>query len=259
MIRYVGLASALLVVPVAVCAQWAENQLWPDNVLFDAASAATVAVTYAGAVDDGDLLVCGVKGNDGQTIDSVSDNLNTMPTEWTQVTSSPQSHPATRRLSMWYYEGSTSGTPTVTATYSAATGSRGIFCASYSGIQTSGAFDVSAGQTQLNAGTGAGDANTGDTSATSEDNSLAVAMMIVDPLTTATVGSGWTERINTNGSNNTVHVEHQNVASPGVVRGTWTVNDAGDDVASIVAVFQEEAAAPGGPPLGSLLLLGVGR
>lgn len=239
-------------------AAWAIDVAWAPN--FVAASATTVTFTYGSAVASGALLVCYVVGGhatNGVVTGIEDDSANG---SWTQF---GQGSPVNTgglgvAWSAWYFMNSAAATPVVTATFTASVANRGIACGSYTGIRTSSAFDVGAGQGQINQGTGADAQKTGPTGTTAEANELAISAAIVTPGATITAGTGWTEHLNSNFSTFVdVHVQDQNVPSPTTVEGTWTFGGAGNDHQAIVGTFKEPAAAGGCK--GSFLLLGVGK
>lgn len=258
-------ALALLVVllfPRPADAAWAIDVAWASN--YDAASGSTFTFTYGSAVASGALLVCFVYGGHATQalLTDIDDNVNG-GTTWTQFGggSPVNADGIGGALSAWYYLNSAAGTPTVTATYTASVTLRGMVCGSYSGIQTSGAFDVGIGDGQTNPGTVTNAVHTGDTATTAEANELAIAVTIVAPQsTTVTTGTNisWLERLNTSWATSfKAHVEDVDIASTATVRGAWTVNNPGADSYSIVGTFKQIAAAGG--CTGGVLLLGAGK
>lgn len=238
-------------------AAWAIDVAWAST--FDATSGGTIAFTYGSAVASGSMLVCFVTGGhvaNGVVTGVEDDSANG---SWTQFgQESPETGSLGGALSGWYFLNSTAATPVVTATFTAAVINRGIACGSYTGIRTASAFDVGAGNDQTDPGTGTDAITTGATGSTAEANELAVAGMLTQFAVTVTTGTGFTQRLNTAmGGVYKVQIEDQNVASPGAVTATWTVNNASADTQALVGVFKEPAAAGG--CTGGFLLWRVGK
>lgn len=258
--RFLSALLLLLCVARPAQAAWAINVAWAANS--DAAAGTTITFTYGGAVASGALLVCFISGGNAAqgVVTGVEDN--SANGSWTQF---GQGSPVTTSglgvaWSGWYYLNSAAATPVVTATYTASVAQRGIVCGSYTGIATSSAFDVGAGQGQTNQGTGANAQKTGATGATAQANSLAISALITQNGQTITAGTtlAWTERLNSAFATfQDVHVQDFNVATPATVEGTWGINSAAADHQAIVGVFKEPAAA--GACTASMMLLGAGK
>jgi hypothetical protein len=240
----------------SVEAAWALDAAWAASS--GAASATTLAHNMA-AVSANSILICFVTGGHQTSgvVTGITDSVN--GGAWTQFTA-PASPINTGGLSValsaWYFLNSAAGTPTVTATFTATVVNRGMVCGSYTGIRTAGAYDVGAGQGEINCGAAC---NTGATGATAEANELAVAMVLTQDIGTVTEGGGWTERYDAalGVGSYRVQVEDQNIAAPAAVDGTWTMSNGGNDIQAIVGTFKEPAAA--GSCTGGLLLLGAGK
>ncbi|WP_024516842.1 hypothetical protein [Bradyrhizobium sp. Tv2a-2] len=113
------------------------------------ASNTSQAFTFGGAVTAGSCLALAMRSN-SQSITGVTDNVNGA-VAWTQVRQTAW-NALGNQLSVYIFPNTASGTPTVTATFAAAS-SVDFAIAEYGGVATSSPVDVSAIQYNDTAGT----------------------------------------------------------------------------------------------------------
>lgn len=212
-----------------------------------AASAGTIAVTLAGAVTAGRLIVVGVGNNAAQTVSGVADTL--LNTYVQAVTNGA----ATQRVSIWYARNILGGAaPTITATFSANSADRRIVGAEYSGAETASTV-LDGSNSRVNPSQ---DPVTSNAVTASLDGCLYVGVMspnssAVDPVAPL---NSFLERFENSGVDGWQYEDRVQVTAASL-EASWDLTVA-DDATGVVAVFQPASASV--VSTGSLLRYGRG-
>lgn len=210
----------------------------------------TVSVAFGSAVSAGSLLIAAVAASSNIATSDLTDSVNSG--SWTELgatngyTTGGLVVLGDCRVSLWYRLNTSAGTPTVTGTYASSSGGRMICVAEYSGIATSGALDVSGAAAQINPGTGTDAVSSGNVSVSSTGQSLVVGIITNasddSAITVGTTFNAARENF-VRGTFRRMILEDKNQSGSGSVDADATAADTLDDFVSIVAVFNEPAAA----------------
>ncbi len=214
------------------------------------ASAGSSAVTITGVTGGNLLIWCGTAGDD---VTALSDDRGDT---WTQVAAEEYAA-GLAASAIWYAKNATSGTHVVTRT-----GGFGSFeyysISEYSGMDTTAPFDVSASDQWT---TGFEDPDSGVTATTAQADEL-IFGCVGNP--GAKDHLPWKNSFTSRGSGSQGSRIAQwgdlTVSSTGTYKAQMTaVGGGGSAWLALVATFKMASAGPSGPPLGSLLLGGVGK
>lgn len=203
------------------------------------ASSGTVAVAVTNSITATNLLDAFVRFSDAGgttiTVSGVNDG-----TAYTADALGKKSNAGDNQSQQnWYLKNHASGTPTVTATFSASVQFYGIRVLEISGLDTTAPEDKVAGQGQIGPGTGADLVRSGATATTAQANEFLLGLSQDTtsgdpPAGTLTAGASYTK----NGTNNHTVVESRSVSATGAYEATFT-QSANDNRITQIITFKE--------------------
>lgn len=198
------------------------------------ASATTIVKAFVSNVTAGNTIVVTAFCGSGGTISGVTDSLGNT---YTQRVSG-----ITNRFKIYEAANITGGACTVTVTFSVSVSFRAMSIHEYSGMVSTGAFDVGAGAAWSRAGSTATDGNYTDSITTTANGDLIIAATVDVPASWFGIspGTGLTERYD---DADWYEAEDKIQTTAGSTNATWTPPNT-DDYYWVIGAFK--AATTGG-------------
>jgi hypothetical protein len=223
-----------------------------QNAQNQTAATTTVVGTFGTAVTNNSLIVvCGRMNNTGSSLTASSNGSPTLTfVDGTEVTHSG----VTMRARCFYALGNTGGATAITLTKGAGNATMDIVMEEWTGNATTTPLDQQgSGET-----TAASAHDISGTVTTTQCNELLISYAASTNAESFVAGAGFTVQTGSRSANSAM--EGRQVTSTGSYGGAWTSSST--ETALILLSTYKDATAgtcSAGPPVGSLMLMGVGR